>query len=86
MMQGEEGNMGGDRMGMDKMGMRHCNCPHHKMIPLFIFVFGLLFFLNAINVLTGAALTMLWPIVVMLAGLTKLFSSKCGCCKGGMCR
>ena len=71
MMQGEGGNGG---------GMNTCKCPHHKMIPMLIFVIGLLFFLNAIDVVTASALAILWPIAVMLAGLMKMMKGKCKCC------
>ena len=65
-------------------GMNMCKCPHHNMIPILVFVFGLLFFLNAINVVTTGALGTLWPIVVMLAGLMKMMGGKCKCCSMGM--
>lgn len=71
MMQGEGGS--GSAMGA-------CGCPHHKMVPMLIFVVGLLFFLNAINVVTMSALNILWPIAVMIAGLTKMMGHKCKCC------
>jgi len=77
MMQGESGNMGGM---MDK-GM--CKCPHHKIVPLMVFIIGLLFFLNVLNILTTSALNMLWPIALMIAGLMKMMSRKCKCCGGG---
>ena len=67
-------------MGGMKTDMNMCKCPHHKMFPILVFVFGLLFFLNAINVVTTSALGTLWPIVVMIAGLMKLMSGKCKCC------
>ena len=57
-----------------------CKCPHHKMVPMMIFVVGLLFFLNTVNVITTGALNTLWPIAVMIAGLTKMMGSSCKCC------
>ena len=57
-----------------------CGCPHHKMIPMIIFVIGLLFFLNAVDVVTTNALNILWPIAVMIGGLTKMMGYKCKCC------
>ncbi len=71
-MMENEGKMGG--------GANVCKCPHHKMVPLLIFIIGLLFFLNAINVVTTSALTMLWPVAVMLVGLMKMMKRKCKCC------
>lgn len=61
-------------------GVGMCGCPHHKMVPLIIFVVGLLFFLNAVDVVTTNALNILWPIAVMIGGLTKMMGHKCKCC------
>lgn len=72
----------GKMMGSGMMSM--CGCPHHKMVPLLIFIIGLLFFLNTVNVITTSALNMLWPIALMVAGLTKMMAHKCKCC-GNKC-
>lgn len=80
MMEGE-GKMGG---GMGGGMMNMCKCPHHKIVPLIIFVIGLLFFLNAVNVITVSALNILWPLAVMIAGLMKMMSRRCACC-GNKC-
>lgn len=72
---------------MDSMkGM--CSCPHHKMFWIFMVVFGLVFLLGDLNVLTQAAVTWTWPVLVILAGLTKMMGSRCTCCSkdhGGVC-
>jgi len=61
--------------------MNVCRCPHHKLIPMVIFIIGLLFFLNAVNlVITTSVLNMLWPVALMIGGLTKMMSSRCKCC------
>ena len=73
-------NEGGGNMGV----VDACKCPHHKMVPLLVFIIGLLFFLNAVNVVTSSAVTMLWPIGLMLVGLMKMMSGKCKCC-GNKC-
>jgi len=57
-----------------------CRCPHHKVFPIFIVLFGLLFLLEAVNVITPTATNILWPIIVIAAGLQKLFEQKCSCC------
>lgn len=64
-----------------------CSCPHHKMLPLFVVVFGLVFLLGDLNVLTQAAVTWTWPVLVILAGLTKMMGGGCKCCSrgAGMC-
>ena len=73
-------NEGGGNMG----AMNMCRCPHHKIVPLLIFVIGLLFFLNTLNVVTSSAVATLWPIALMLIGLMKMMSNKCKCC-GNKC-
>jgi len=81
-----EGKMMGGTMGGGMMKM--CNCPHHKVIPLMIFLIGLFFLLSALNVITMMMLGWLWPIAVMVIGIMKMMRGSCKCCggqRGGMC-
>ncbi len=57
-----------------------CNCPHHKMVPLMVLLIGLTFLLGALNILSGQAVSIIWPILVIIAAGTKISSSKCKCC------
>ncbi len=57
-----------------------CNCPHHKMVPIFIVLIGLTFLLGALNVLSAGAVSITWPIFVILAGLMKMMKGACKCC------
>ncbi len=57
-----------------------CKCPHHKTMPLLVVLFGLVFLLQALDVLGSGIVMIVWPIIVMLAGLMKLMESKCTCC------
>ena len=57
-----------------------CRCPHHKMFGVFITLFGLLFVLGALNWVSRGVVDVGWPLLVLAAGLTKLFSHKCTCC------
>ena len=68
---------------MESMKSGMCGCMHHKMLPLFVVVFGLVFLLGNLNILTQAAVTTTWPILVMLAGLSKMMGSNCKCCSSG---
>ena len=70
---------------MDSMKSGMCSCPHHKMPGLLVVVFGLIFLLGYLNVLTSQAVMIAWPIVVILAGLMKLMSGRCKCCSSMMC-
>ena len=53
-----------------------CGCGHHKVTPWLVVLFGLDFFLAAVGVLTWGFVNVTWPILVIIAGCTKM----CGCC------
>jgi hypothetical protein len=53
-----------------------CNCPHHRVMPWLIILFGLDFLLAALGVLTWGFVDITWPILVIIAGCTKF----CRCC------
>lgn len=57
-----------------------CKCPHHKMVPGLIVLFGLVFLLGTFEVLTSYAVSIIWPILVILGGLMKMMEGKCKCC------
>jgi len=59
-----------------KMGMA-CRCPHHKVMPILVILFGLDFLLGTVGTLTWGFVNVSWPILVILAGCMKLV--KCGC-------
>ncbi|MDO8489850.1 MAG: DUF5668 domain-containing protein [bacterium] len=56
-------------------------CPCHAMIPLFIVLIGVAFLLNTLNVIDEYTLSIVWPILLILLGLKKMFKGLCGCCK-----
>ena len=57
-----------------------CKCPHHKTIPMLVVLFGVLFLLGSLNVLTMQMVNISWPILVIVAGGMKMMGSKCKCC------
>ena len=57
-----------------------CSCPHHAMLPIFAVAFGLTFLLRGLGVLEPGIANIIWPIIVMAAGMTKLGSRFCTCC------
>jgi Domain of unknown function (DUF5668) len=66
-------------MDMQQAGPK-CNCTHHKMKPILMVLFGLVFLLGTLDVLTSRTVSIVWPIIVILAGLMKLMGGRCGCC------
>ncbi len=63
----------------DGMSGGMCSCPHHKMVPLFIVLIGLIFLLEAMGTVTMAFANMAWPILVILIGLMKMTRGMCKC-------
>ncbi len=71
-------------MEPNEKGMR-CSCPHHKMVPIFIILIGLVFLLGALGVLNDTFVAYAWPILIIVIGLQKLFGNACKCCDGHKC-
>ncbi len=59
---------------------KKCGCPHHKMVPLFIVLIGLVFLLKALAGLDAHTADILWPLLLILIGLQKMFGGMCKCC------
>lgn len=57
-----------------------CSCGHHKVLPIGVVLFGALFLLGALEVLSAATVAVIWPILVIVAGGTMLFGKNCKCC------
>lgn len=72
------------RKSMDNMqnmgGKGMCACPHHKVLPVLVILFGLTFLLGQWGTLPWSTVNMVWPVLVILGGLMKL-GSKMGMCK-----
>jgi len=47
-------------------------CGHHKVVSVLVILFGLTFLLGDWNVLTWGSVNVIWPILVILAGLAKM--------------
>lgn len=62
-------------------GMKNvCSCPHHKVVPVLVVLFGLTFLLGALGILTSGFVMIAWPVLVIAGGLMK-WMSKSGMCK-----
>ena len=66
---------------MDNM-QNTCKCPHHKVMPVLVILFGLTFLLGAWGTISKDTVNIVWPVLVMLAGVMKLGeqSRVCKCC------
>ncbi|MBX4210890.1 DUF5668 domain-containing protein [Candidatus Parcubacteria bacterium] len=57
-----------------------CRCPHHKVVPLLIAFTGLMFLLKELGTVTMHTFNIVWPIALIVVGLTKAFQhSMCDC-------
>ncbi|MDZ4260079.1 MAG: DUF5668 domain-containing protein [Candidatus Sungbacteria bacterium] len=74
MMQNEGGTMGGGGVA------NVCQCLHHKTIPIIIIVFGVLFLLGALEVVSARIVSIAWPLLVIVGGCQKMMGGKCKCC------
>ncbi|MBI1999100.1 MAG: hypothetical protein HYS74_00395 [Parcubacteria group bacterium] len=61
-------------------GAGMCSCPHHKIVPLLVVAFGVLFLGGTLGWWGANVVTLGWPILVIIAGGSKLFSGFCKCC------
>jgi len=57
-----------------------CGCPCHALPAVFVVALGVTFLLRALDVLSNHAAGIIWPIIVILAGLQMLFGRMCKCC------
>jgi len=57
-----------------------CNCGHHKVVPGMISLIAIVFLLGAFDVMSAEMVGILWPIFLLIAGLTKMSRNMCKCC------
>ncbi len=58
-----------------------CKCSHHKMGPVLVILFGLLFLGGTLGWWGSNVVNLGWPVLVIIAGLTKLCAGWCKCCR-----
>ena len=56
-------------------------CPCKKMPAVFVILFGLTFLLREVGVISFHAAGIVWPAIVILAGLQFLLRDLCKCCQ-----
>lgn len=64
----------------EMMQGKTCTCMHHKIVPILVVLFGLLFLLGAFGTVSARTVEVGWPILVILAGLMKMSERMCKCC------
>jgi hypothetical protein len=60
-----------------------CGCPCHKATGVLTIIFGLIFLLGAFDLISQHAVSIAWPIIVILVGAKKVTQGMCKCCKMG---
>ena len=60
---------------------KKCGCMHHVITPsIFVILLALAFLLQAFGVLTMSQISIIWPILLILAVLSKMTRRMCKCC------
>jgi len=57
-----------------------CPCPCHRMTGIFITLFGLNFLLKTLGVYGENISNIVWPAILILAGLKHTAKGMCPCC------
>jgi hypothetical protein len=57
-----------------------CKCTHHKVVPTCIALIGLVILLGGMNIFTAGAVNIMWPLLLIVIGLTKMMGPGCKCC------
>ncbi len=71
---------GGKCEGGKCCGSSRCGCWHHQAMGILLVLLGLTFLMGALNVIDGETVNVIWPVIVVIAGLKKLFAGMCKCC------
>lgn len=68
-------------MNMDSKECSTCGCACHNFTGILIILFGLTFLLGALGVISAYAVSIIWPILLILVGIVVGFRKKiCKCC------
>ena len=62
------------------MDGQKCKCPHHKMLPIFVIVFGLTYLLRNLGILTVPVADVILPVIIILIGAQWMMKGACKCC------
>lgn len=65
---------------------KSCCCPCHKLgAGVLLAALGLTFLLKNLGVYDDSVNNIVWPSLLVLAGLKKIFGGMCKCCNKGSC-
>lgn len=62
-----------------------CGCGHHKVMPILVILFALVFLMHALHIVGMGLVNVTWPILLIIAACAKMGGRSCGCCKRGVC-
>ncbi|KND50405.1 MAG: hypothetical protein AB202_01990 [Parcubacteria bacterium C7867-007] len=60
-----------------------CRCPHHLVQPILIILFGGSFLAGNMGYLGADIIRIVWPTLIILIGVAKLFAGSCKCFERG---
>jgi len=64
---------------MPELNNQQAKCPCRKVIPILIILLGVFFLLQNLGILSIQIVSIIWPIIIILIGLKKLFKGMCKC-------
>jgi hypothetical protein len=67
-------------MHVNKADGMVCSCKCHSMMPIIVVIFGLLFLLSSLGVIPENIVSIVWPLIVIWAGVSKFMQKRCKCC------
>ncbi len=67
-------------MDVNTQSTNVCKCTHHRTVPILVMLIGVAFLLNAVGIMDSYTLSIMWPILVIIASITKVCEHKCACC------
>ena len=65
---------------MGQGGKMVCKCNHHHVVPVAIILIGVAALLGSLNILSMWAVSIIWPVLLIVIGVMKLMGRKCKCC------
>jgi hypothetical protein len=57
-----------------------CGCVCHKMKGVFVILIGLTFLLNSMEIISSHMTSMIWPTIIIIAGVKMSLKGMCKCC------